>query len=192
MPDPIIENLQFEGNNFQQSELEKGVYEECRFISCNFSESNLKKYVFIDCIFEKCNLSNSILTKTSFQGCEFRSCKMVGVRFDHCTPLLLSFSFDSCMLNLSSFYGLKIPGTNFMKCNLQEADFTGCSLVGSNFQHTDLYRAIFHNTILEECDLRSAENYSIDPEENSIRRAKFSLEGIPGLLIKYTLQIDGS
>jgi uncharacterized protein YjbI with pentapeptide repeats len=37
------------------------------------------------------------------------------------------------------------------------------------FQNCDLYRAVFDNTIIEEADLRSAENYSIDPENNYLQ-----------------------
>jgi hypothetical protein len=51
-------------------------------------------------------------------------------------------------------------------------------------------RAIFHGTTLEKADLRTALNYAIDPENNWIRKAKFSLPAVTGLLSKYEIEID--
>jgi len=48
-------------------------------------------------------------------------------------------------------------------------------------------RATFDNSILAGTDFRSASNYSFDPEKNKIRKAKFSLAGLPGLLDKYDI-----
>ena len=39
-------------------------------------------------------------------------------------------------------------------------------------------------------DFKTSYNYSIDPEVNSIKKAKFSLEGISGLLYKYDIVIE--
>jgi len=52
--------------------------------------------------------------------------------------------------------------------------------------------AIFENTILEKADFRTSLNYSIDPENNRIRKAKFSILEISGLLDKYDIEIDSS
>jgi fluoroquinolone resistance protein len=48
---------------------------------------------------------------------------------------------------------------------------------------------MFDHTILEKADLRSSYNYSFDPEINRIKKAMFSLQGIPGLLNKYDIEI---
>jgi hypothetical protein len=50
--------------------------------------------------------------------------------------------------------------------------------------------ARFENTIIEKADLRTSYNYSIDPENNRIKKAKFSLAQIAGLLDKYNIEID--
>lgn len=51
-------------------------------------------------------------------------------------------------------------------------------------------RATFENTIIEKTDFLSSFNYSIDPETNRIKKAKFSLAGVTGLLDKYDIEID--
>jgi len=73
---------------------------------------------------------------------------------------------------------------------MQEIDLTECDLTSAVFDNCDLTRATFHNTILEKADLRSAYDYSIDPENNRIKKAKFSVTGLPGLLDKYGIEIS--
>ena len=68
-------------------------------------------------------------------------------------------------------------------------DFTECDLAASVFDNCDLKLAAFENTILEKADLRSSYNYSINPELNKIKKAKFSLPAVVGLLDKYDIEI---
>lgn len=78
----------------------------------------------------------------------------------------------------------------FSNSKLIEADFTGSDLTSSVFTNCELSRAIFKNTNIENADFRTSYNYSIDPENNRIKKAKFSIYGITGLLDKYDLEIE--
>ena len=69
-------------------------------------------------------------------------------------------------------------------------DFTECDLTQSVFDKCDFTDAKFENSILEKADLRTSYHYSINPEVNRIKKARFSLSGIPGLLDKYDIEID--
>ena len=69
-------------------------------------------------------------------------------------------------------------------------DFTEANITGLTLENCDLSGAIFDHTTLEKADLRTAFNYSIDPENNRIKMAKFSLQGIAGLLHKYNIDIE--
>ena len=80
--------------------------------------------------------------------------------------------------------------TKFVCCSLKEADFTDTDLSLSVFEDCDCLGSVFQNTNLEKADLRTAMNYTIDPEVNRIRKAKFSYSGISGLLTKYDLDIE--
>ena len=60
----------------------------------------------------------------------------------------------------------------------------------SVFSNCDLAGAMFENTNLENSDLSSSFNFSIDPENNRIKKAKFSTSGIKGLLDKYDIIIE--
>lgn len=83
-----------------------------------------------------------------------------------------------------------MKATRFINCNLKEADFTETDLTGSLLIDCDLLGAIFEKTILEKADLRTSFNFSIDPELNRIKKAKFSLTTVRGLLDKYNIDIE--
>ena len=138
----------------------------------------------------ECDFSMARLRGSSFRDVKFISCKLLGLRFDECNPLLLSFSFQGCVLNFSSFYKLKLKGTFFKACKLEEVDFVETDLTNARFEQCDLTRASFENTVFVGADLRTASNYSINPEKNKIKKAKFSMPGVIGLLDQYDIVID--
>ncbi|MCH5600113.1 pentapeptide repeat-containing protein [Niabella ginsengisoli] len=114
---------------------------------------------------------------------------MLGLRFDKCSEFLFSASFTHCTLNFSSFYKLKIKKTKFQECIIQEVDFSETDLSEAVFDRCDLKDANFDNTILEKADFTTSYHYRIDPDNNKIRKAKFSRDGLAGLLTKYDIQI---
>ena len=116
----------------------------------------------------------------------------MGLRFDACNGIGLSFTFDNCTLDHSSFYQLKIKRSVFKNTGFKEADFSETDISESVFLNCDLAGAVFDNTNLEKSDLRTSYNYSIDPENNRIKRAKFSFPGVMGLLDKYGIIMDNS
>ena len=190
MEPAFIENKTFEKINFTDKPLKKGEYENCNFNFCDFSNTDFTDILFIECTFNNCNLSLVNLNNTAFRDCMFMECKMLGLRFDTCNKYGLLFKFESCTLNHSTFYRTKLKNTGFSNSQLIESDFSGSDLTGSVFDNCDLSGATFEDTILEKVDFRSAYNYSFDPEVNKIKKAKFSLSGIAGLLTKYDIEIE--
>jgi uncharacterized protein YjbI with pentapeptide repeats len=114
---------------------------------------------------------------------------MLGMHFDDCNQIGLTLNFENCNLSNSIFYKTKLKKTAFRNSKLHEADFTECNLSSSVFENCDLSGATFANTIIEKADLSTSFNYSIDPERNMIKKAKFSLSGIAGLLDRYDIEI---
>jgi fluoroquinolone resistance protein len=186
------EGKTFDKNNFITIPLAKGEYECCVFRNCDFSNSTLADVKFIDCEFLACNLSLAKLTKTIFTDVKFRDCKMLGLIFENRNDFGLTVNFENCNLNHSSFFQTKIKKTSFKNSQLHEVDFTQCDLAGAVFDNCDLSNAKFENTVLEKADFRTSSNYSIDPDLNRIKKTKFSLSGIAGLLGKYNIEIDHS
>lgn len=189
MPNIYIQEKTFEKKDFSTDHLEKGEYEDCIFINCNFSGVNVSTYKFIDCEFHHCDISLVKIENTGFQNAKFIGCKMLGIAFDTCDAFGFSVSFEHCLLQHSSFYAMSIKSTAFKNCQLQEVDFTEADCTGSLFDHCDLTAANFQRSILERADFRTSYNYSIHPEENRIRKAKFSLLQLPGLLDAYDIEV---
>ncbi len=184
------ENREFSQLTFTAEKLPKGEYESCTFGQCNFSNSDLSAVTFLDCELVDCNLSLATLSNTAFKNVQFRNCKLLGLHFENCNPFLLEMYFDGCQLNLSSFYKLILKKTRFKNCTLHEVDFTEADFTNSSFADCDMTGCIFDRTTLEKADFRTAFNYSIDPENNRLKQAKFSLEGVVGLLHKYNVAIE--
>ena len=102
----------------------------------------------------------------------------------------MEFNFENCQLNHSSFNALKLKKTLFTGSQLREVDFAACDLTEAVFDECDLLNATFARTLLEKADFRTARNFSIDPELNRIKKAKFSITGLGGLLAKYDIVIS--
>jgi uncharacterized protein YjbI with pentapeptide repeats len=94
------------------------------------------------------------------------------------------------MLNYASFYQLKIKGTHFNRCTMHEVDFSETDLSKAIFSECDLAGAIFSRSNLQKADLRNSINLVLNPEQNQLAGAHFSLDMLPGLLSKYNIKVD--
>ena len=170
--------------------LEGYKYENCRFVNCDFSRASFAGIVFIDCEFDQCNLLLVETDDTGMQDVKFSNCKLSGVNFGKCREFAFGVSFSYCVLDNAVFYKRKMKGIKFIECSMLETDFTECDLTSAMFQNCNLQNAFFEKTILRQSDFRSSYNFIIDPDKNDIRKAKFSLYGLPGLLMKYGITVE--
>ena len=184
-----FEDQKFEGID-NSAKVVQGDYEGCSFKNCNFSDADFSHYKFTECTFDGCNLSMVKLMKTSFNDGRFIDCKMLGLDFEHCSEHLFSVYFEGNTLNFSSFVSRNLKKTTFKNCILHEVDFTDADLNSAVFAGCDLNRARFEHTNLEKADFRTSFNFAINPEINKLKKAKFTLVGLPGLLDKYDLLIE--
>jgi len=129
------------------------------------------------------------LSMTCFRNVKFSGCKMLGLHFDACNPIGLSFKFENCILNHSSFFKLKLKGTVFEHCTMHKVDFSDVDLSNVVFKECDLMMALFENTNLKGADFTTALQYALDPEVNVIKGAKFAYPGVLGLLTKYGIDV---
>ena len=79
-----------------------------------------------------------------------------------------------------SFKGSILKDCNFFETNLAGADFNACNLEGSLFEQCDL----------SEADFRNAEKYSINPDQNKLKGAKFSLPEVLSFLAPLDIIIE--
>jgi uncharacterized protein YjbI with pentapeptide repeats len=183
--DQLFTSIDYTGKKLAQTE-----FNNCTFQNCNFTNADLSESDFEKCRFENCNFAMARITGSGMKNVQFSGCKLVGINFDSCSNFLFSVNFNQCALDYSSFTAKKMKETTFVNCSLKEVDFSGTDLSNAIFQNCDLSKAVFYQTNLEKADFRTAENYSIDPEKNKLKKAKFSFSGISGLLEKYNIVIE--
>ncbi len=188
----FVEETTYERKKFSKEPLDKGEYENCLFKQCDFSKADLADIRFTECEFLECDFSLALLTKTALRDALFKGCRILGARIESRDEMGLSISFDNCQLDNTSFYKAKTKKPVFRDSRLHETDFTECDLSNALFDNCDLSGAVFDNTDLEKADFRTSRNYIIDPENNRIKKAKFSLYGLSGLLGKYDIEIDST
>ena len=170
--------------------LEIADYDDCSFTGCSFADQNLSDFKFSGCDFTDCDFSNAKISQTAFRDVAFNNCKMIGLNFDEAHSFNISFRFDTCVLDHSSFYQLDIRKTVFKNCSLREVDFTEANLVSAVFDHSDLTDAVFDRTVLDSADLRNAVHFSIDPAKNQLKKTKFAKDNLSGLLDKLNIIIE--
>jgi fluoroquinolone resistance protein len=186
------EQKEFKNIDYSEKTLRNRDFNKCKFIDCYFTQSDLRTNNFDNCFFENCNFTMTVVEGVGFRDATFKSCKILGVDFSQCNIFLFSFHFDNCIMDYCTFYGRKLKKTNFVHCLLKNVDFSETDLTSSVFSNSDLTGAMFSNTLLEKVDFRTATNFSIDPEFNRLKKAKFSAFQLEGLLYKYQLEIDYS
>jgi uncharacterized protein YjbI with pentapeptide repeats len=80
--------------------------------------------------------------------------------------------------------------THFKDSSLKGVDFAGADLKQSKFINCDLNEAIFYNSNIQEVNFTSAFNYIIDLSQNQIKKARFSKDGLAGLLSQFDIVIE--
>lgn len=185
----IIEDQVFSKITIQELKKQSSQFENCRFVNSDFQGAHLSGLVFIDCRFEGCNMALCHLDNSGLQNITFTDCKLSGVAFSKARDFLFEVHFENCLLDNAVFYQRKNKGGRFINCTCTETDFTEADLTNALFDNCNLHRAFFGNTVLKNADLTTSYNYIIDPDTNVLKKAKFSVHGLAGLLAKYDIVI---
>ncbi len=190
MPTSYHQDRIFTSAELRPDQLVHAEFEGCTFRQCAWSNVDLSNTRFTDCVFEQCDLSTVITKNTAFRTVRFEGCKLLGLQFDRCNAFLFAVHFNQCRLDLATFHNVVLKKTAFSGCRLHEADFSGADLSEATLDDCDLLDAVFDGTNLEKSDLRTAHHFIIDPQRNRVKGARFSLNGLPGLLSGYQLVIE--
>lgn len=164
-------------------------FENCKFVNCDLSNANLGGILFIDCVFEDSNLSLANMSGTGLQHIRFKHCKLSGLNFSRSLDFLMEMHFDNCILDNAVFYKKKNKKAVFKDCSMIETDLTEADLSDCKFDNCNMQRTFFDQTILKNADLSTSYNFIIDPDNNDIKKAKFSVHGLAGLLVKYDIKV---
>lgn len=161
------------------------VFNDCVFESLDFASFDFSGCDFIKCVFKNCNLSMVKFGYIGFDDTYFENCKLLGADFTATKDFLFNVHFNNCIVDYAAFMKKKNKKSSFINCSLKGTDFSEADLSSANFSKCDLSGAVFMRTNLTQADFTEAYNYSIDPEQNQMRKARFGTEGLEGLLHKY-------
>lgn len=165
-------------------------FEQCTFKNLHLAKTVLAHANFVNCRFENCHLDLVVLKGTKLNDVAFVKCQLVGVNFEHCSPFAFAVGFQECNLDQSYFFNRNLKKTKLIGCSLKGASFINCDLAGAVFKDCNLESGIFVNNTLTQVDFSTSYNLTIDPEQNKLKKTKFSLHSLPGLLTKYDLVIS--
>lgn len=160
-------------------------YEDCLFDHCDLSKADLGKAHLLRCTFVDCDLSMVKLVGASLQEIEFRGCRLLGLDLTVCKSMLFSARFMDCRLDHALLSGPSLKGLRFERCSMNGADLTGADLREAMLDRCALQDAVFRQCDLRGADLSTAYGFCIDPEENRLEGARFSVPGALSLLGKY-------
>ena len=185
----------FEHLTLTDTELRDKSFYDCEFLHCNFTESRLLNCRFDACRFVDCNLSTAKIKGTAFQEVTFENCKLVGIDWTTArwpsVALSGMISFDACILDGSSFFGLYLQELKLEACHAHDVDFAEADCEHASFIQTDFDNSTFHHTKLAKADFTDALNYAIDVHTNSIAGAKFNLPEAVSLLRGLGIELVG-
>jgi len=167
-------------------ELVSSEFYDCVFFHSSFAESVIRHCRFVNCVFRECDLSLIKVPESSFASTLLENSKVMGVNWTEAhwpkAGLDNPVSFSKCAISHSTFIGLRLGGIQIIDCVVIDVDFREADLSRADFAGSDLSQSIFGNTNLSQADLSRARNYRIDPGQNILKQARFSLPEAMSLL----------
>ncbi|WP_417537267.1 pentapeptide repeat-containing protein [Marinomonas sp.] len=175
--DAAFYGVTFTDLSMEQDSISRKTFESCVFESCDFTEAFFDGCTFKDCQFRKCKLTAVNVRNSSFSEVQFYESKVLGIDWTKAywrgLQLGAPLFFKECLLNASSFYGLKLSGIVIEDCRAHDVDFREATISRGRFTGTDLTNSLFVNTNLTGADFNGATNYDIDVKKNTIKNAIF-------------------
>lgn len=181
----------FKGLALNGDELRGSEFDSCSFDDCSFADAIWRDCQFTNCLFRNCDLSLLQVPISDFLATRFDGCRLIGVDWTRAAwnsiRLDSTIGFANCTLSHSTFIGLRLRGLQLVESVATNVDFREADLARANFANTDLRNSLFINTDLSGADLSRARHYTIAPQQNKLKQAKFSLPEAMSLL--YNLDI---
>lgn len=136
---------------------------------------SLSRVSFVSSSFESCELSLVKLEHTTLNSVHFRHCKLVGLNFADCSKFGFLPEFEDCLLESTVFCANNLRKCRFSGCVVRNCDFMESDLRETVFDGSSLEGTVFQKCNLEKADFRAAFSYAIDPVNNRLAKARFTL-----------------
>lgn len=149
-------------------------FDDCTFVKCDFSKASFYACKFTECTFINCDLSLAVLKSCTFNDVTFENCKLIGISWSS-SQEPFNVTYTSCNLSQNSFHLLDLRQMKFVNSLIKDTGFEECNLEKALFDTCDLELTSFINNNLKKANFETSKNYLIDPKQNDIAKAQFSL-----------------
>lgn len=156
-------------------------FDNCTFTQCDFSKSLFQDCKFTECKFINCDLSLAVLKNCVFNDVTFESSKLLGISWSDCVEPF-NVVFDACNISQNSFHLLDLRQMKFLNSLIKDTGFEECNLERALFDECNLEQTVFIKNNLQKANFETSKNYLIDPQQNDIRKAQFSLPEVLSFL----------
>jgi uncharacterized protein YjbI with pentapeptide repeats len=161
---------------------------DCVFNGCKFQQIQWQSCLFEDCEFINCDLSLNSFVSVGLRDTKFKECKLLGINWSDLSKPVLT-EFDSCIMDQCIFEHLDLRNTSFSNSRLQSAELHQCNLTKTNFSGCNLSHCVFENCDLSHAWFENATNYTINPQTNVLKKAKFSYPEVLSFLHPFDIEI---
>lgn len=159
---------------YNDKNLDSIYFDDCTFIKCDFTKAEFYNCKFTECTFISCDLSLSVLKNCTFNDVTFDNSRLIGLSWSSCEEPF-DVIFDSSNLSQNSFHRLDLRKMKFIDSLIKDTGFEDCNLENALFDNCDLEQTVFSNNNLKKANFETSKNYLIDPKQNDLQNALFSL-----------------
>jgi len=163
-----------EFTEYKDKKLDSIYFDSCTFIKCDFSKAIFSSCKFTECTFINCDLSLCILKNCTFNDVSFENSKLLGISWSSCLEPF-DVRFNSCNISQNSFHLMDLRHMKFIGSSIKDSGFEECNMQKTVFDNCDLELSSFINNDLKKSNFETSKNYLIDPSQNDIEKAQFSL-----------------
>jgi uncharacterized protein YjbI with pentapeptide repeats len=177
-----------EFKEFDDKKLNAIYFDNCTFTKCNFAQSLIQNCKFTECTFVNCDLSLAVLKNCVFNDVTFENSKLLGISWSHCEEPF-NVVFEGCNISQNSFHRLDLRQMKFLNSLIKDTGFEECNLEKAWFDNCNLEQTVFLKNNLQKANFETSKNYFIDPQQNDIRNAEFSLPEVLSFLSLLPIKI---
>ena len=181
----ILKAEDFQGQHFSHH-----LFEDCTFLPGDYSQVEFSFCTLRDCTFSRAMLREACFPESKLQQVRFEECKLTDINFKEVNPIAFELTFDKCKLEYCTFAGLIMNGFQFGKSEIIACNFWQCKIGEANFYGCNLKESQFENCTLKQTDFRDAQHYHIDPTQNQLKGARFSLPDALVFLRHFGIKVE--
>lgn len=185
----FYEDLIISKENLEEIDFREGEFYNCTFSNLDLSERDLREGTFENCSFKNVRLNNNKLDGVRFLGVVFLDSELISLNFTKINQFVIDINIENSYLKYCNFSDLNLGKMKIQSSSLIESICFQTNFEKGSFKGTDLNGTTFDRCNLEKVDFRGSENYTINLNENKIKGAIFSEDGLAGLLKNFEIKI---